>query len=1757
MRRLAGKLAPVLIPLALILVAAARAFTSPDWLDARIRQILTVELAQRLGQDIRIGEVSGHLLGDVVVSGFSIARRGGPEPRAWARADEIRLGYRGWDMLRGRVSPVAGVRKLVLVRPRLSIVRGADGHVSALDVLPKRRPGAPPPEPLPVPVQFEDAALEYTDLALPTRNGKPFRVRLVQADGTIVLGHKGRLTIRIEGRNPDGLFGSGTAVFEYGSEPRFFSVRALVGGAHGGPFANWFLRSPHVKHRASLAEQLRGTVSGFREGDEWAYDYNIVGDVRATVALTALGGQNVDADGRVRLTTHALSGERVRVRTPGLVAAVTGTVLGLGDSPMLDLEVEAQSLDLNRSAVLFADAVPAALKDARADRPAAGRVAVVGSWPHLSVTGTVSMARFGGGAPVDAVADWHAEEAQANFTVLDLAEPSVEAVVSARRVEAEVARGGLVLDAGVVSAGGVSARLTWSAEGGVELEGRVDALSSSTVSGVELRGEGHLVGEAAEFTVGGTALAGTMELAGSAEWSGADGPRVAFAGQATRVSVPAIRQLPWADEGVLERLALLEGVPQGEASLRFSGEAGPDAVRLGGTGAVEGLVLRRVREAPGDGVDGGPTALEYRLPRLATVAQAQWRGEVAAGEGARKWELDSARGFLHGADERGSIWAEASYPAPVEGGDQPRAGFEGAFGAVDVDLGAIGAMNQVEGLSGRLAAEGAFQIAPRTADAGYELAGLRARLAAVMPRYDEYGLDALTATLSGDLEEVAVEEGVAYAGESEAAIGGSVREIRLAEADAVLDLIVSTGQARLADWLSAANVSVDVQGTVVAATAAVTGHWDNPRVALDGPEIVRATVAGYRVDHLKAGQVRFADYDLRVRGVEARAAGAVWHVPEAAFENLLGDRDITAQVEVQNLWLASLPWQLPPQVRLSGGLDGFAEISGTLDAPEASGRVAASQLYLNGRALSDLRTAVEYHDGLLRLASLEIRGLGGTLEGTGDYALDRGEARTDIVLTGVRLDRALRLAAEVAGDGTTRIAGLDRAADVLRGSLHGRLHLGAEVAMRPDGSYSLAGLAASTEARLTGATLQTKRIPDIEARADFTDDRLLGLSVTAAQRGMTMTASAEADFDGELSAEIDARDVELGFIRAWLPVPREIRGRLSALAELTGPLARPNLAISDGRVVVEELGRVRTQPITFAANIPLQIDPPYYRVRDAVEATAELRDADIALFTDLADALLAATPAQEGAQARPKLASRIRATGTVDGRMALRGPAGSPGLEGDLRLARGTLGPAGGDPLLTDVGLSLSLRAGQERGPGEPLATSVELRGFQASLDTTTLTAGGTATIPQLSAEGVRQSGVDLSIRAAAERQSLAPGPELRQANLIVKATREIGEDEPLRVSIVDEGRAEMGSGSATLTGWAAVREWGLRDILRNDMDFRLVLDDARVRYAPYFTGVVRTAPSLRISNPAPGEAVRVRGRLIASDAEVGFGKRRPGPIPPRPAQWLGASPNWPSPSFVVVVDLGRRVAVRAPGLRLPLRPLERTVVLTGTPQAPTLVTHVEGRRGGLETAAGRVTVHYAELDHLLGPTGEQRAGRAVLAELADSEVAARGTMTVGEYEIEIRVSGRPGEPVITLTSSPQLSEEEIVRLLFGGAPSDLPSDAPLRERFLAQLSATAFPRLESRILSPLAEAIIGTGAVDTLTVRGVLAGAPTIEVGKFLLKDVYATFRHTFTAQSRPGTPDEFEFKLSYRVRDRYQVSFSTNEQGDDRLSVEYRVRF
>jgi hypothetical protein len=516
----------------------------------------------------------------------------------------------------------------------------------------------------------------------------------------------------------------------------------------------------------------------------------------------------------------------------------------------------------------------------------------------------------------------------------------------------------------------------------------------------------------------------------------------------------------------------------------------------------------------------------------------------------------------------------------------------------------------------------------------------------------------------------------------------------------------------------------------------------------------------------------------------------------------------------------------------------------------------------------------------------------------------------------------------------------------------------------------------------------------------------------------------------------------------------------------------------------------------------------------------------------------------------------VQATGLVGGNLVLNGPAGAPRLEGDVHLADGTVRWLRHRLALTGIDLTMALRPGEPPGPGRPPATRAQIESFRGQLDQTTVTLTGGGVLPEVSAAGIRQAALDVVVRAEAAEQVLPHGTVLVQPKLLVNLKRSAGEDQALHVE-VEQGQAQLGAGAVTLSGTADVTRGALADLMRNTMDLRLVLDEARVRYRPYLNGVVRTAPALRLWTAAPGEQARVTGRFIVSDGELGFGRRPPEPIGPRTRQWLGGPPSWPSPSLALTVDVGRGVAVRAPGLRLPLRPLTRAAVVTGTPQMPRLLVDAEARRGGLETAAGPVTIHFATLQYRFGPTGEVQEGRYVLAQLPDSEVSARGTSRLGEYEIEMRVSGSPTNPEITLTSTPPLSEDEIIQLFFGGTVPSLATGPGRNEQVLELLATGVYPRLESRILSPLAEAIIGTGAVDTITLQGVLLGAPTIEVGKFFCDDLYATFRHTFTAEPQVGVPDQFEFRLSYRVRDRYQVSFSTDEESNDRFLIGYRTRF
>jgi translocation and assembly module TamB len=667
-------------------------------------------------------------------------------------------------------------------------------------------------------------------------------------------------------------------------------------------------------------------------------------------------------------------------------------------------------------------------------------------------------------------------------------------------------------------------------------------------------------------------------------------------------------------------------------------------------------------------------------------------------------------------------------------------------------------------------------------------------------------------------------------------------------------------------------------------------------------------------------------------------------------------------------------------------------------------------------------------------------------------------------------DLAPLLGQKIAGDLSATIEGTD-----------GRLHVdaGLKRASFP-GVTTLADAALS--ATITGA-LATK--PDIDATLT-----LNGLEASGIHGGVRLTGKGTPD---ALSVNLQTRLADLSGAPARVDAAAVLNARASTLA----------LTSLRGIWKSETLRLLAPTRIGFADGVTLD------RLRLGLR-NAELELAGRAGKTLDLRAHLTNLPAAVGAVVSPDLA----ADGTISAEARLTGTPAAPdgtvvikatGLHSRSGTARG-LPPA-------NLNLRAVLRAGVARLDGGVTAghSHLTLTGTApvGGAGTVDLHLGGTVDLaianPILAADGRYVKG-NLGLNARVRGTVSAP----RLAGTL-HLTRGEFQDSDLGVRIADISATLTGDGDQVrltrLTGKAGAGtisgsgSFGLTGT--HPLDLSLNADNARLLASDLITAV--TDARLRLTG-ALGATLTASGTITVRRADIQVPERLPPSVAVLKVRdagkpWVPPPPPPPPPSIAlnVVLSAPREVYVRGRGLDVELG---GRILFKGTAARPVPEGGLHLRRGTVSVAGQSLTLTEGTIDF-------------ADAELTNPSLKLVATSVTSTLTATLTVSGSVSDPKITLSSVPEMPQDEILsQLLFNTTKSRL---SPFQ---VAQIAAAvaSLTGAGSSIGDPLA-GVRSTLGLDELSVGSDSSGAPTLEAGRYIAPGVRVGARQSATGTGTQAT--------------------------------------
>ena len=479
------------------------------------------------------------------------------------------------------------------------------------------------------------------------------------------------------------------------------------------------------------------------------------------------------------------------------------------------------------------------------------------------------------------------------------------------------------------------------------------------------------------------------------------------------------------------------------------------------------------------------------------------------------------------------------------------------------------------------------------------------------------------------------------------------------------------------------------------------------------------------------------------------------------------------------------------------------------------------------------------------------------------------------------------------------------------------------------------------------------------------------------------------------------------------------------------------------------------------------------------------------------------------------------------------------------------------------------LRSGPGRGlPAANLTANADLRGTSAQIDTR-MTAGpshlaitGTAPLggqgalalratglvdlamadPLLAAEGRRARGMvtlDSAIGGtiAAPRvtgtarlangdvQDVTLGAHITAVTALVEA-----QGDTIRLTQFT-GRAGQGTvGASGTVGLGA----GI------PLNLTITANDARPIASDIFTALIDA--NLFARGEAAGQ-LTAGGTLHVRRADIQVPDKLPASVAVLPVRFPGQPPPPPpAPPPDIALDLTldapEQIFIRGRGLDVELG---GKVHLAGTAARPLPSGGFQLRRGTFSIAGQTLTFTEGTIDFSGG--GIENPSLLLVATSSTSATVAKLT-----------VSGSARDPKITLSSTPQLPQDEVLaQLLFHRSASDL---GPLE---LAQIAA-ALAQLSGATgsIDPLGK-IRGALGLDRLSVGSGPTGNSTVEAGRYIRPGVYVGARQAATGSGTQGVVQvDITKGLQFEATAGSGTSSATGSNGSaDGASVGLRYRF
>ena len=1804
-----------------------------SWGREQLRDAAAQELATYTRRQVQLGPVGGDLLTGVTLRDVALADGATFRSGTVFSADEVRIRFNLFAVLRGQTSAAASIRDVTLMRPCAKFVRFRDGRTNLDDIIHPPTKPAKPEEQFRGKVFIRDGSLDLQDSKTVLRGGAPLMLRLreVQSDADFAM--SGRISARVWATDGDGRLGRIWADVAVAPEHGYYSAHGLVAGLDAA-YAYGVLARPSPE-----AQLLAGHVSGSfnvvsipsRRGKRDSYSARIsFTDARARVKW--LGAEPLLAAGTATITPAGVNVERADLRWNSETAHVTGSVLRF-KNPMLNLRMSASGVRLQGIQKFLSPEQRQRLASLSGLETVNLQAEVVGPVQHANLL-------LRAGAPGRVTFSDHSfgtvsvQNAALNLALWDTAKPALVASVKDVAVQPTdlsplLSSIGADWPKRVTTSRITSPRVTAVMAGGKWVFGgpaRVAELDADRLHITDARANFALVGDSFFLD----------NLTGRA------------------MSAPITGRL------------VMETIPQeGRRSYVRLSVQGVDARDL------DVIPLKLPRDITGlvdVNLSGSNHAKTFRgLVRLRIVG-GRYK-DIPFDSGAALLRIDDrdiAIVAAHVTSQDGTLWAHGNYDSSGQ--------YAFSVTGAELDAGRLGSLARTAPLGGHVYAQA--EITGRSSQ--WHANG---DMFAFQPEYSGHGADLVAMKVTGGPKDFTVPALWLSRGSAMLRASGDVTDF----APDAPDKAGVSGRIHLAavpvkDMLAQAGVHANADG-YAEATAEVSGKLGRPLIS----GVATTGFATYREFEISSARAPFRLTedalvldDVVLQLGDARLAGgmrvdnlrekplyaASFAATGLLLENLASLHkygiDASGEVRVPVAEIRGTADDLTGRLRLvapsiayGGGSVRNADVTMTLakddlqlvrgefdliaptplkGAAPTPGHISASGSYnwrtkMTTAVASAERVPVGQAVKLARPVTWAFLSEGSPAEMGGglvdelhrNRATSGGEMSDPRVVTpGVPANPGPRVTVPTTTTPATvqvpqtpedRRAKADRTLASLGGWIGGRLTGGVSVSGLPGDLQSV------FQFDVTERTHDGQPLPDLSVgdrqtggiQADWAKRRFTNVKVEMKRGDSTVSVAGPLlDLNGQMQLTAEASALALDSIADWLPFEAQTPAVMDALQRLTGqistltavargdthaPQVRASADITDATVAGAHFDSV-SAPVISVANGGIRIDDLILKRGERqvalgiklpfawdgftipedkpVEISLALRRTPVKLFGTLWQEYLASGRRSDDKRPPDLWAQQTEdSSGLLDANLKLVGTRKQPQLEGTLRLDKGALDIASASLPIRDMQLDLVFV------PSEA-GTVAQIRSGHADLSFAKLDLSGEAHL-KLAPDSWNENEYDVT--ATIRSNPAAPaGIPAQQKPIAIAEQVSLKTQSPLdgkRFQVVRFTPLAVPASSKRLdlTGTVSLDDFRPARLAYARWDLKAAVEQGYLKLPQIFQGLL--SMNLEARNPEPTEPVLISGKANISDASVGIPAL--GGEGQQPKGW---SSSLPSPKLDVTLGVGDNVSLESSlagmSVRIPLQPYPLAVRLIGTPQRPALAGRIESQRGwasvpvsaGSSLAAASpvgapspllafgVRINELSFVYSLGSAVRAGAGGSAPDPMplrfnyhlwGQGERIVQGVVvegrridqvrllfTVSQDSADARKVGPTQAPPfnVTVTADPPLNQDQINRIIASQIISD-------------PLFALA-EGLKLGIFQPIEEKLRSALGLAEVSVNFQLNQPVDVQIGKYLVKNIYVSYRRTFTRGS-----EGYTMSVSYQLPNRMLLSVTTDDLGDHQVRI------